>query len=83
MPDKRHGKYRLSEPLENLLEVGLIIEGMGMFEWKGKLLSFAFIQNLSIRIILQALRLGSLRHAIKPESMDANHKTQQKAVAER
>ena len=71
MPD-RHGKYMLSEPLKTLLEVQLIIEGEGMFEWKGKLLHSKFIVNLSLIMILHALKRGSLRYAIKMESADAS-----------
>ena len=74
MPENRHGKYHLSAPLKHLRDVGWVIDQEGMFEGKGKLLSFAFIEHLSLRIILNSLKRGILRHAWVPgpEGEDAS-----------
>ncbi|KKN12266.1 hypothetical protein LCGC14_1018180 [marine sediment metagenome] len=75
MQMSKNGKYRLFE-IQELWQVGLLIQRGEMFEWKGKLLHWTFISNLPLTVILNSLKYGSLRHAVKEkESKDADQAT--------
>ena len=70
MPEKRHGKYLLSEPLVTLAELDWYLGQKGMFEWKGKLLHHTFIRNLSLAMIYGAFRYKTLRYAQPEKEMN-------------